>query len=369
MALYQLLMDFNKESHLYENIINESHDFSFDLVQNKKMFTCHILRHGDNCQFDYLLFIPSIDLTINDFINGIYNGQMTVTIGGSDFGTYCLSLFINLNNIIKNENGFIVKIPPQFTTNKLILIALLYHDVCIIIKNISINFFEEIKIYTTFFHYNKNKRNMLASNPHEILFPNLQTCNLVCSDITNNVIIDLHPFGLLSKGYFLETDVDHLDRIVLQLNNIDFIDYDKMMINLFCKKYGKKLLYIPFNSEETFENIDQNSFIGSINHSHIVQKISLYFDEINRYKVKVHSIYQAIQLHMNGLTGLKCSIDHNTVYDDYIDYEKTFFNEPKAKHAIDLSFLKKENNWIEFFCDERKEIYTHDFDDFHIVNL
>ena len=70
----------------------------------------------------------------------------------------------------------------------------------------------------------------------------------------------------LVKGFFIEvSNINDLYEIQFYMNGTTRIDYDMYMIKHMCTIINNNIIYMPFNSDITYDTINQNSYTGSIN--------------------------------------------------------------------------------------------------------
>ena len=120
----------------------------------------------------------------------------------------------------------------------------------------------------------------------------------------NNVYMRLN-FGLLSKGYFIKGDIDHLDRLTLKLNNIERYSYDRVMLNYVGKRVAQDIIFIPFNQNIDWKQRTNETYIGGLNQSRFdniqlraefsrpVSSIGIYSLTLNTFRI------------MHGFGGLR----------------------------------------------------------------
>ena len=83
---------------------------------------------------------------------------------------------------------------------------------------------------------------------------------------SNEFRIRTNMFRGLVKGFFIGANLIHgLEEIQFYINGAIRIDYDKYMIEHMCTKINSNMIYLPLNSDITYDNRGHNSYIGSIN--------------------------------------------------------------------------------------------------------
>jgi hypothetical protein len=73
-----------------------------------------------------------------------------------------------------------------------------------------------------------------------------------------------------TKGFFFQCEnVDLICKVDLSLNGPHGFSYDRFLIRSKCKRINRRLLYLPFNFEKTWSDINASSYEGSVNLSRI----------------------------------------------------------------------------------------------------
>lgn len=226
----------------------------------------------------YLLFKT---LNTNNFLDSFENYKLKIKIGNTIIIDHYLSLYSKLNTMdCIMPNNYLVKIPFESFCDKILIAALRYMNVQIFIQNadninletitlISGNTFETAFIETSY-----QDREHLQHFQQIIQDENI-TCNNISIESNYNLEsnYNINLYGNI-RGYFLEGDIEKLKNIKIIYGGNEFINYDKLMINLFSKKIHDKLIYIPLNNNFDYKECKHDNFAGSINHN-LFQRIQL----------------------------------------------------------------------------------------------
>lgn len=71
--------------------------------------------------------------------------------------------------------------------------------------------------------------------------------------------------NLLTKGFFIGTNLGDISRIILQINGQDRFDYDEILLNTICKKINDDLFYIPLDINQEYTDCSENSYYSALN--------------------------------------------------------------------------------------------------------
>ena len=164
-------------------------------------------------------------------------------------------------------NNYLVKIPFESFCDKILIAGLMYMNVEFLIQNADNINLESITLISTNNYETAFSEASYQSREHLQHFQQIiQDENITCNNqsIENNY--DINLYGNI-RGYFIEGDIDKLKNIKIAYGGNEFINYDKLMINLFTKKIHNKLIYIPLNNNFDYNECKHDNFAGSINHN------------------------------------------------------------------------------------------------------
>jgi hypothetical protein len=255
--------------------------------------------YGDIAKIKFIIFESKENITKDNFINSIVNGLIRIQIGELVVGEYHLSLFTKLNDVIQVQNKFAIKIPQELTISEIILAAIPNLHCKVIVTNINNELFDNTKMIVDYVKYEGTDKHHLTVLDQKPKFQNIQTYNLITNGV-NDTKIKL-PFDGNVKGYFFEGDIENINKFNFQLNGYDIFTYDRIMIDMYCKKINKNLLYFPFNHLHSYNNSEYESFVGSINHSNYDNiNLRFWFDNNDNQSIKIHAIHLQ---HLNYVIG------------------------------------------------------------------
>ena len=112
---------------------------------------------------------------------------------------------------------------------------------------------------------------------------------------SNEFRIRTNMFRGFIKGFFLEANkiYETLDKLDFYMNDCLRINFDKYMIQNMCVKINENMIYVPFNSESTYDSRLYNSFVGSLNidtleHSFLNLKFAVSLKKVNVYALNMN---------------------------------------------------------------------------------
>jgi len=73
----------------------------------------------------------------------------------------------------------------------------------------------------------------------------------------------------ITKGFFINANLDSISRLKLILNGHDRFDYDEIFLHTICIKINDELFYVPLDINEKFYDCTESSYYSSINLSRI----------------------------------------------------------------------------------------------------
>ena len=183
-------------------------------------------------------------------------------IGESNFLTISYSLLMNLNQVKIINDNIIIQIPEYFI-DQVSLVSLQWHEVRIIsdtgnrnIKNEElileytylINFYRKLRCeFNSYITYQGITKNIIKFNNEDY------------SKITINCDKNI-------KGFFIEYDIDEIERFGVQVENHDLFDpYNNTHLQLLSTTISDKMFYVPLNSKHKYDDNTIESYQGGIN--------------------------------------------------------------------------------------------------------
>ena len=161
---------------------------------------------------------------------------------------------------------------------------------------------------------------------------------------SNEFRIRTNTFCGLVKGFFLEATqiYELLEELQFYINDCIRIDFDKYMIQNMCIKINENMIYIPFNSEVTYNSRVWRSYNGSLNIDNFGNSfLNLKFSSPIQ-NVCVYALNMNIYTQRNSVCYLDYNYDLQHVKQDFsihslIPIEELLENQ----HILNLRYLNR----------------------------
>lgn len=207
------------------------------------------------------LFPTSIKFMLNDkkydlenIIYSIGKSNLMVMIGEYTIFSIPLNFFISLCGYKKKEN--IIKIPLEF--------KMFFENLIFYAKNQTIDFAISEKLD----NISKTILTIKVSKFYEDM-PKINVIQQIDTiKIEDNFLKSVHitlTSNLLTKGFFIGTNLDDISRIRLQLNGVDRFNYNEILLSTICKKINDNLFYIPLDINQKYTDCSENSYYSALN--------------------------------------------------------------------------------------------------------
>ena len=249
--------------------------------------TCNFVatqtRISDYASPNYLIFEMNNDIILEEFTNQIGNIILTISSGGTAIWKIPISFCLKFNDPVVLQNQISIKIPFEILSPKLPTAAIQYRDINYAVKlNTNIkNNLKTLAIHTNNVNVNGsgNKRKSIVQKQHELHIQQLQTLNIFSQESTVSFNAYEH-FQCLTKGFFIEANVNNLINFKMEISDVLKMLYDKMVIKLYCKQFNDNLLYIPITEKISWDDLDDSTFYDATHLSRSENiKITLKFSE------------------------------------------------------------------------------------------
>lgn len=195
-----------------------------------------------------LNIIKNFDSIIPLFIKS-YNkiDYLKLKIGDNIEFTYDLD-FCNIITDFNSEENYIYKLPWNFLNMKPLPISFFRGKVIFKIFS-NVNCKAELYIFTK--SYRNEIRSRMLSKNFKFMVREYQHKSCTINSLENEIKLNFKGFinGIFLKDVFY----DSIKSFKLLLGGYLKINYNKTMINLFCKKFENNCIYIPFNSQEFYD--------------------------------------------------------------------------------------------------------------------
>lgn len=214
----------------------------------------------------YITFTLNERLNEKQFRDIFKNVLVSLTIGSTEVFMHKLSLYMDLEKplfIDSIKNQFIVKLPYEYFCNHIdtqyinmpVMFSILLNNSneSKSIKNIKLCCkLIQSDNYTRPSKDEKNIRQIQNITSQYITIDDKHKtyCETTCKTTTKiNAILSDHFNVGICRGYFIRGDTEtcKLMNIQLLINNELYLNYDRAMIHMECKKINDEMLYMPLN--------------------------------------------------------------------------------------------------------------------------
>ncbi len=292
----------NQELKIETNICNENMVFPFHNFDNYFLYMPHRNRESFSCKS--IAFELTENMSENQFNELIKDAYFELEIGGQSIIKHKLSFYTKLHPIKIIDNKVMITLPLNYFIGEIYLAKLQYNEVKLRIGSIqNMDLVSNINFYGAF----KSYRERIHSTNAEILIQNVQSKYIELEEPENELSMKL-IFNNICRGYFIEAPINKLQRFKLIINNTTRIDYDELMLNEFCKKVSDNLIYIPFDDNFNYMDLDENklreSYRYGINQTRLdIIKFQLNFSEpVNN--IGIHSLTSNKFKYQSGMGNL-----------------------------------------------------------------
>lgn len=350
----------------------------FDITNNLDNY--ELQRRSDQIEIDKLVLEfnqnnenENENFNINEILNQIKtnlneNNKFVLFSGGNDIISIDLHFAVNLSEPTIVNNTLIINLSMGNYIGPLNLIGTQWHPqhIRLELSNVLRNSLLSAKIFVKSIFHQRPERLRLVEQEHETLVQQIGSdtySNVSEPFIHFNKRIDCNGF---SKGFFISGNINRITRFALKINNQELITYDHLLLQVYGKKFGQNLLYIPFNPNfnSPFTDLTRDGLTGGLNFSRI-DLINLIIEWSEpQTSFKVYNITSNILRIMAGMNGLAydvgptidLNIYHNQnliqnqhLYQDQNKYQTEFkpINSEKNICNISLDLINIGDNYME----------------------
>ena len=340
IEIMEIPLEFKKYKPNYKT---DKTDNTSNIQDAKKIISVVIPRNSDSCKLLYFIICSKEITSIQALKKVMENCELEITIGGCPVIKYYFDILMELEQVKKYENEYVIMIPSDFTVNEIFLIALQWHDVRININLENIELIDDMQLYCEGKFMEEQKRNCIVNTSQEHMFQEIEL--LVDHSWSSNKLSETQynfiPAGMV-KGYFIQGDLSKIKQLTLKYDNVIRLTYDNIQLGVLCHKISDKLHYLSFTNKNNYKELSLESYIGAscaakVNVASFILKLSPTYknndaDTIDTIKIYSMSFY--LMRYIGGMGGSyydlefgkgkqKAYIVSQTFYDDI----KTILNE------------------------------------------
>jgi hypothetical protein len=227
-----------------------------------------------------------------------------VMIGGSVIQRIPFSLLTALGTTDREGDMLTVAFDMKMFMPEFYMVCLQYHEVCIEVRRIGGTSIQAIRLLGEYRYLQNQPRHALAAGHHALPIQQIETSRAEGLPQTTSTYKFRVNFNLLSKGYFLEGNLDQLTRYKLMLNNNVAADYSRATLRYLGKRLSPTLWWLPFEAGADFRNPAFASFMGGLNHSRVDNvRMELRFSA-PQTALTLHNLHSNILRIQSGMGGL-----------------------------------------------------------------
>lgn len=270
-------------------------------------------RNADVAQLDYLHFVTNMAVNIETFINMIDMATFIIEIGGQEIWKLRIDMLCYLEPCKQRNNNIYVKI-PDYIVRDIKLVCLQFHNIVYKIENITDEIFNDIKLISSNTFLSNDDRQNITQTRQTTLIQQIESVYVVQNTRVSSIEKRLN-FSNVTKGYFIQGNIDKLTEFSLYLNNNCRLMLNEDMINLYCFKISDKLLYISLDNTNNIKDMRPESFIGGFNQSRIDNiNIKLTYSE-PQDRCALHSLTCNTSIIHNGMFSLMMASSSHIRYE------------------------------------------------------
>jgi hypothetical protein len=330
MALIHIVAMSILNQHIGTNASHEIIDlgFAYQQIDGISQQSVIILKHADKLKLKHIMFETIEDMSVEQFKNLQKNSTVELTIGGSSITKFYLNLLMELNEVKKYGNTFVITIPHEYTIDEILLRSLESSDSQLVLETNGHNILN-IRIFGQYIFVDHQEIINLEQNVHEKMFQDIKLCGNY-NGTDQNLQIGLDQHGM-TKGYFIEGNISNINGLLLQLNGSDrFERYDVAMLNTYGNRISENLLYLPYNNDSSYrdgyKNMTLDSYIGSLNSTRInstIMRLTMDTNNLgtmgtNGNTIKIYSVSFNFMVYGSGMSRIKYNLKNGTLTNSII---------------------------------------------------
>ena len=243
-----------------------------------------ILRDCDAYQFEYLIIkCPNIPSTYQEIIDKLNTFQLI--IGGIAIWLNKINLFTQLEKPKIIGNNICIKLPYDMFVDDIKIISAINHTISLQLDLNEPMHYYEFSLRCNKIYYDLETQRHYVQNSITTIVQQIQSHIVELPQPVTEFNQHLNFTGL-SKGYLLEGNIDDIVIFKLNINDINYVEYNNVMLQLYSVKISDKLYFLPFHPNE---DKTPESFVAGLNHSRINITCHIIFAN-PQTNISIHSI-------------------------------------------------------------------------------
>jgi len=211
-------------------------------------YCCYIpnFLYAVGCKLKHLIFETIESETIDEFKKSQKSSKINLKINDNHVTTFYLNLLMELNDVYKYENSFVVKIPHDYTVDEI----LFYNISAMLFFYVNTTNIKKIRLFAQYTF----KLDVNFSHAENI-YQDIKYCGQHKWKNDEECTIEIKNDAFFVKGYFIEGNISKIKSLQILFNDQTRFDkYDKMMLQMYGNIITKNLMYLPYNNDEEYKN-------------------------------------------------------------------------------------------------------------------
>ncbi len=177
--------------------------------------------------------------------NHIKNATLTLTVAGHVASHTMLGFLAKAQTAVKFENANCILLSDN--ARYPLDICSLPHNVFSYELDIDVPGITDISAIGNYRLLNIEKRKQLTDgSPHNQIIP-INNAHVIESNCMSKVLESRLEFNGVTRGYFINGDIDNLENVTLLFNGHERWNYDKLMLRILGTRVSDKMIYLSFD--------------------------------------------------------------------------------------------------------------------------
>jgi len=310
--------DISYNNIIYSNVVVNDQLFTFT---NNMLF---LSRNFDKIFPEYIVMsLINGETLLESLKMCIQNIYINLKIDDTTILNIPFSLLWNLNEPILSGNNLYLKIPFEIFFGCINLVGL-YQNILLTIVNSDnlvnyvTNYSLSCKTYIGNVEYRRRNTDVSNNIVQQLTKLEVYVSLNNRDSLSDEFNIRINNFEGYSKGFFIESDnIDELYELKFMLNGQTRTNYNRFFILNKCVKINNNMIFYPFNSDISYNERTNNSYVGSLNLNRVSNGLlNLKFNTI-RTSVKIYSLNLNIYNQRNGVCNLSFHTRTNNRIEDF----------------------------------------------------
>ncbi len=215
--------------------------------ENKTKYLFDIPRIADQYELHGIMITIAEDakeITSEKEGNHIKNAILTLTVAGHVASRTMLGFLAKSQTAVKWENANCILLSDN--SRYPLDICSLPHNLFSYELEVDCPGIADISAIGNYRLLNLDKRKQLTELPHTQIIP-INDAHVIESNCMSQVLKSRLEFNGVTRGYFINGDIDNLENVTLLFNGHERWNYDKLMLRILGTRVSDKMLYLSFD--------------------------------------------------------------------------------------------------------------------------